>query len=188
MKWRESQPEYSTKSIQLQYQRVITLASKILNNHDAVQQTQTSCWGHLCVILNTALARIHVGASLAAHKVKNSPAGQETRVRSLSWVDPLEKGKATHPSILAGRISQTGRLAGYSPWGCKESDTTELLSLWLFTCGYRSESGVVEVKNVCITIMNPSSEAKNLRGFMHNISGPKGLPQIYWGESIYKYM
>ena len=72
--------------------------------------------------------------------------------------------------------------------GCKESDMMELLSLALFTCGYRSESGVVKVKNIYITIMNPSSEAKNLRGFMHNISGPKGLPEIYWGESRYKYM
>ena len=112
------------------------------------------------MILNTALARIHVGASLVAHKVKNSPAMHKTWVRSLSWEDPLEKGKATHPSILAGRISWTGRLAGYSPWVCKELDTTERLSLSLFTCGYRSESGVVKLKNVYITIVNPSSEAQ----------------------------
>ena len=164
MKWRESQPEYSTKSIQLPHQRVIAFASRILNNHGVVPRTQTSCWGHLYVILNTALAAIHVGASLVAHKVKNSPAMQETQVQSLSWEDPLEKGKATHPSILAGRISWTRRLAGYSPWSCKELDTTERLSrslsLSLFTCGYRSESGVVKLKNVYITVMNPLSEAQ----------------------------
>ena len=164
MKWRESQPEYSTKSIQLPHQRVIALASRILNNQGVVPRTQTSCWGHLYVILNTALAGIHVGASLVAHKVKNSPAMQETQVQSLSWEDHLEKGKATHPSILAGRISWTWRLAGYSPWSCKELDTTEQLSrslsLSLFTCGYRSESGVVKLKNVYITVMNPSSEAQ----------------------------
>ena len=44
---------------------------------------------------------------------------QETPVRSLGWEDPLEEGKATHSSILACRI----------PWDCKESDTTERLSL-----------------------------------------------------------
>ena len=40
-------------------------------------------------------------ASLVAQLVKNSPAMQENWVRSLGWEDPLEKGKATHSSILA---------------------------------------------------------------------------------------
>ena len=43
---------------------------------------------------------------------------QETAVPSLCWEDPLEKGKATHPSILAWRIR-----------GRKESDTTKQLAL-----------------------------------------------------------
>ena len=49
---------------------------------------------------------------------------QETWVRSLDWKDLLEKGKATHFSILAWRIPWTD-----SPWGRKESDMTERLSL-----------------------------------------------------------
>ena len=43
-------------------------------------------------------------ASLVAQLVKNLPAKQETKVRSLVWEDALEKGKATHSSILAWRI------------------------------------------------------------------------------------
>ena len=39
-------------------------------------------------------------ASLVAHLVKDTPAMQETWVLSLDWEDPLEEGKATHPSIL----------------------------------------------------------------------------------------
>ena len=39
--------------------------------------------------------------SLVAHLIKNPPAMWETWLPSLSWVDPLEKGKATHSSILA---------------------------------------------------------------------------------------
>ena len=39
--------------------------------------------------------------------VKNMPAKQETWVRSLGWEDPLEKGMATHSSILAWRIPWT---------------------------------------------------------------------------------
>ena len=42
--------------------------------------------------------------SLVAQKVKNLPAMQETWVQSLGWEAPLEKGMATHSSILAGRI------------------------------------------------------------------------------------
>ena len=45
----------------------------------------------------------------------------ETWVQSLAWEDPLEKGTATHPNILAWRIPWT-------PWGRKESDTTEKFS------------------------------------------------------------
>jgi len=43
-------------------------------------------------------------ASLVAQLVKNLPTMQETWVQSLGWEDPLEKGKATHSSILAWRI------------------------------------------------------------------------------------
>ena len=57
-------------------------------------------------------------ASLMAQLVKNTSAMQETWIQSLGWEDPLEKGKATHSSILAS-----------SPWGRKESDTTDFHSL-----------------------------------------------------------
>ena len=50
--------------------------------------------------------------------VKNLPATQETRVQSLGWEDPLEKGMATHSSILAWRIA---RIEDYSPWGKQKS-------------------------------------------------------------------
>ena len=49
----------------------------------------------------------NVGASLLAQKVKNLPAKLETWVQSLDWKDPLEKGMATHFSILAWRIPWT---------------------------------------------------------------------------------
>ena len=41
--------------------------------------------------------------------VKNLPAMQEIRVRSLGWEDPLEKGMATHSNILAWRINSKDR-------------------------------------------------------------------------------
>ena len=60
-----------------------------------------------------------IQASLVAQMVKNLPAVWETWVQSLGWEDPLEKGKATHSSILAWR----------NTWGRTELDTTERLSL-----------------------------------------------------------
>ena len=51
-------------------------------------------------------------ASLLAQMVKNLPSMQETWVRSLSWEDALEKGKATHSSILAWRIPWTVQSIG----------------------------------------------------------------------------
>ena len=50
---------------------------------------------------------LHFWTSLVAQLVKNPPAMQETWVQSLGWEDPLEKGKVTHFSILAWRISWT---------------------------------------------------------------------------------
>ena len=58
--------------------------------------------------------------------VKNPPAMWETWVQSLGQEDPMEEGMATHSSILPSRIPWTEDLAGYSPWGRKESDTTEV--------------------------------------------------------------
>ena len=46
-------------------------------------------------------------ASLVAQMVKRPPAMRETWVRSLGWEDPLEKGMATHSSLLAWRIPWT---------------------------------------------------------------------------------
>ena len=46
-------------------------------------------------------------ASPVAQLVKNPPAVRETWVRSLGWEDPLEKGQATHSSILAWKIPWT---------------------------------------------------------------------------------
>jgi len=51
-------------------------------------------------------------ATNGAQMVKNLPAIQETWVRSLGWEDPLEKGRATHSSILAWRIPWTEEPGG----------------------------------------------------------------------------
>ena len=70
-------------------------------------------------------------ASLVAQMVKNLPAMWETQLRSLGQEDPLEKGMATHSSILVflpGEFHGQRKLMGYSPWGRKELDMTEPLT------------------------------------------------------------
>ena len=60
--------------------------------------------------------------------VKNLPAMCETWVLSLGWEEPLEKGTATHSSILAWRIPRTEESGRLQSVGHEESDMTERLS------------------------------------------------------------
>ena len=70
------------------------------------------------------------GASLVAQMVKNLPTVPETQVRSLGWEDPLEEEMATHSRILASKIPWTEEPGGLQSVGCKESDTSEQLTLF----------------------------------------------------------
>ena len=66
-------------------------------------------------------------ASLVTQLVKSPPAVWETWVWTVCWEDPLEKGKVPTPVFWPGEFHGL-----YSPWGLKESDTTEQLSLFTF--------------------------------------------------------
>ena len=67
----------------------------------------------------------HIWPSLVAQMVKHLSAMQETLVQPLGGEDPLEKEMATHSSILPRKSCGQRSLMGHSPWGRKESDTTE---------------------------------------------------------------
>ena len=56
---------------------------------------------------------------------KNLPAVQETQVQSLGREDPLKNETAPCSNTFAWKIHGWRKLTGYSPWGCKESETTE---------------------------------------------------------------
>ena len=76
--------------------------------------------------------------SLVAQLGKNLPAMWETWVQSLGQGDPLEKGMATHSSILAWRVLWTEEPSGLqrSPWGHTESDMTEQLTFFFYLYTY----------------------------------------------------
>ena len=66
-----------------------------------------------------------------AQMVKNLPAVQETQVRSLGQEDPVGREWLPTPVFLPGEFHGQRSLVGYSPWGHKESDTAERLTLSL---------------------------------------------------------
>ena len=71
--------------------------------------------------------------------VKNPPANQEMRVRPLDQEYPWRRKWQPTPVFLPGKSHGQRSLTVYCPWGHKESDSTELLTLSVFmeTCGSR---------------------------------------------------
>ena len=79
--------------------------------------------------------------SLVAQMVKNLPAMRETLVQSLGQEDSRGRERQPTPVFLPGEFHGQRSLVDYSPWGLRESDTTERLTLLLsclytFTCIY----------------------------------------------------
>ena len=61
--------------------------------------------------------------------VKHLPAIQETQFQSLRQEDPLRRAWLSTPVFLPGKSHGQRSLMDYSPWGHKEPDTTEQLTL-----------------------------------------------------------
>ena len=98
-----------------------------------------------------------------SYVVKNPPAMWETWVRSLDLEDPLEKGQATYSSILAWRIPWI------HPWGDKELDRTERLSLSFYM--------ETNHKVMCLCILQPQARECPQGMFFSKFSGKwKVLP------------
>ena len=101
-------------------------------------------------------------ASFVAQLIKTLPAMGEIWLQSLGWEGSLEKGKATHSSILACRIPWTV----YNPWGRKEADTTEQLTfLWPgFNLLSPAQSDVLSDLMLKYATSNPTVPAGFMKG------------------------
>ena len=84
------------------------VASRVWRQRRDERQMRRFSVREMVWILIVVVSEVHIlskfiklGASLEAQMVKNLPAIQETQVQSLGQEDPLEKGMATHSSILA---------------------------------------------------------------------------------------
>ena len=82
-------------------------------------------------------------ASLVVKAVKNPPSMQETQILSLGWEDLLEKGMASHSSILVWRILWTEELGGLRSMGSKSRTRLKLLSM---------HTGAAEGVCVCVRV------------------------------------
>jgi len=78
-------------------------------------------WGFFLSSYCSLNPQCHKRDLLVAQTVKTLPVMQETRVRSLGWEDPLEKGMATHSSILAWRIPWTEEPGGLQFMGSQRA-------------------------------------------------------------------
>ena len=84
----------------------------------------------------------------------------ETQVRSLGWEDPRRRKWQPIPVLLSGKSHWQRSLAGYSPWGLKESDTTEQLhfyftgnpdSCWCLLDGFKLCFGLTLTPAHCLS-------------------------------------
>jgi len=76
--------------------------------------------------------------SLVTQTVKHLSTMRETRVQSLGWEIPWRRKWQSTPVVLPGKSHGQSSLVGYSPWGHKESDTTERLHFTSLHCYYES--------------------------------------------------
>ena len=91
--------------------------------------------------------------------VKNLPSmqePQEPQVRSLCWEDSLEKGMATHSSILAWRIPWSEEPGGLRFMGCKELDVTEVTEQRILECIFRVNLMYVLQTVLCLPFLSPA--------------------------------
>ena len=145
--------------------------------------------------------------------VKNSPAVWETWVPPLGWKIPWRRKQLPTPVFLPGEFHGQRSLAGYSPRGREESDTTEWLSLFtyvmykwsdtakLFCCTYISIC-IMSVKVVCFIGKFKAHDSLTFRKLNIRIQelprivrlrcvcyklsgkGSEAGPSLEWGETL----
>ena len=97
-------------------------------NSTSQQRNHPHIWfADLCIYRFNNSLKINQ-ASLVAQTVNNLPAMQETGLRSLGQENPLQRKWLPTPVFLPGELHGQRSRAGYSPWGQKESETTEQLT------------------------------------------------------------
>ena len=95
---------------------------------------------------------LHLGAPLVAQTVKNLPAAQQTQIWPLGWEDLLEKGMATHRSILTWRIPWTEE----DPGGLQSTGSRRIRRVWAPNTLYLGRRDVWDRSSVTCCAQGPS--------------------------------
>ena len=106
-------------------------------------QISPSQWSPFWPLHSVCICTIQ-GASLVAWTVKNLPTMRETRIWFLGWGHPLEKGRATHSSILAWRIPWTEERGGLQSMGSQRAEHNWAGARWW--CGFWNLSSPTETE------------------------------------------
>ena len=86
--------------------------------------------------------------------IKNPPAVQETPARFLGQEDPWRRKWLPTPIVLPGEFHGQRSMAGYSPWGHKELDVAEQLTLSFFvTWCFRNIPPLDKIRNAIMTLV-----------------------------------
>ena len=101
------------------------------------------------------LPEVGIGPSLVVQMVRNPSAMWEAQVRSLGWEDPLEKGMATHSSILAWRSPWTEELGGLQSMGSQRVRHNWAKYIYRERIGWASQ--------VALVVKNPPASAGDVR-------------------------
>ena len=119
---------------------------------------------------------------LVAQMVKNLPVTQETRVRSLGWEVPLEKGMVIHSSILAWRIPGIEKSGGLQSVGSQRvrHDWAPSLSLFTFLLQRMKVKSESEVAQLCPTLSDPM-DCRLTGSSIHGIFQARVLE---WGANV----
>ena len=96
---------------------IVQLSHPYMTTRITIALTRWTFVDKVMSLLFNMLSRLVIWASLVAQRLKHLPGMQETWVRSLGQEDSLEKGMATHSSILAWRISRTEEPSGLQSTG-----------------------------------------------------------------------
>ena len=131
--------------------------------------TESRC--KICFLVGVVVKNIwksltNRAASLVAQMVKNLPAMQETRVQSMGQEDPVEKGMATHFSILAWRIPWTEEPGGLQYMGSQRvgHDWSDLVCMYTHTHNMKRASDL----EICFVFIPNCPEGSTKRTSVHS--------------------
>ena len=116
-------------TIRYHHATIRMVTTQTLTTPNGGQEAEQQNLSRECKITQDFLTKLRIGfpGGISGRELTCQYGRRETQVPSLGQEDALEEGMATRPVFLSGELHGQRSLAGYSPEGCKELDTTETI-------------------------------------------------------------